>query len=245
MKAVILVAGQSVRMGKLTLNSHKTLLPVQDKPILDWMLNALQKNGINDVIFVCGFHKEQLISYVANKFPELNSEWIENPVYTETNTAYSFFLTKDSVLNDLAPTLLINGDVILDSRAIAATIASGNSNQLATRFDRVAEEEVKVRLDGDKRIIEIGKHIKPSEAAGESVGINLLSTDTLPRLFDTIEDRINNGNGRKEFYEHSFNDMIEKGEPYYTADVTALPVMEVDTPEDYEAMQHNIEKRLI
>jgi choline kinase len=245
MKALILVAGQSVRMGELTTETHKTLLPVGDRPILSWMLQALKSNGINRVLFTCGFHREILEKWIADHFPELEVSWIENPDYSSTNTAYSVWLAHEQALADDEDLLLINGDVVLDRRAIAATLAAQGQNVLATRFDRVAAEEVKVRLDENGVVTEIGKHIVPSEAAGESVGINRLSRPLLDLLFPTLEHRIQHGEGRREYYEHAFNELVSRGEIFRTADVTELPVIEIDTPEDYDAACTRFASRLV
>ncbi len=240
MKALILVAGKAVRMGDLTKDSHKTLLPVAGKATLSWMLDALVANDIDEVVFVCGYRKEIIKDFVNKNHSHMKVSWVENSIYSETNTAYSVFLAKDEVIKGDHDILLINGDVILDSRAIKATIEASGRNVLATRFDRVDEEEVKVRLNGNKMITEIGKHLSPSESAGESVGINRLSVEILPELFDTLQNRIENGAGRSEYYEHSFDELIQKGSEFFTADVTELPVMEMDTPEDYEAVKAKV-----
>lgn len=216
---------------------------MNDRPILNWMLHALEKNGIADVVFVAGFHQGMLRDYVRDNHPSIRATWVENPVFDQTNTAYSLWLARKQMLSG-GDMILINGDVVLDHRAIQTTLEAEGSNVLATRFDRCGAEEVKVRLDGDRRITEIGKHLAPGEAAGESVGINRISQELLPHLFDTIQERIDNGNGRKEFYEHAFNALIQDGIDFRTADVTKLPVMEVDTPEDYEDVTRTIASRL-
>ncbi len=244
MKALILVAGQSVRMGSITESVPKTLLEVGGRAILDRLVNALASSGIEEFIFVDGYLRQQIRSYFHESFPELKAVWVENDEYASSNTAYSVHLTREHLLQHPDDVLLLNGDVVLDERVIAATLASPGGTVLAARFDRVDEEEVKFRLDGSGRMIEIGKHINPQEAAGESLGINRLGADLLPKLFDTLERRIAEGDGRMEYYEHAFNELIQNGAAFYTADVTHLPVMEIDTPEDYEYVQQHIGKKL-
>ncbi len=245
MRAVILVAGASKRMGGITESTPKTLLKVGNRPILQWMLSALLHEQIQEVIFVCGYLKEQIQQFVHDQFPEIQTTWIENEVYAETNTAYSVWLTREVVLAKEEPILLLNGDVVFDYRAISATLSAGEGNVLATRLDRVAEEEVKVRLDSDRWILEIGKQIAPSSAAGESVGINRLSFQLLSELYPVLEQRIRYGKGAFEFYEVAFNAMIQNGTVFSIADVTPFPVMEVDTVEDYEEVEHAIAPCLI
>jgi len=209
------------------------------------MLDALQAEGIGEVCFVCGFLQQQLKDFVAREFPSLQSTWIENPEFATTNTAYSVFLTRDALLATGDSVLLINGDVVLDRRAIAATLAAEGESVLAVHFGAVAEEEVKLRLDGSGRVTEIGKHIPPDRAAGESVGINRLARELLPDLYRVLQERIETAGGAKEFYEAAFNQLVEEGAPFRTADVSGLPVMEVDTPEDYREVLSTISPLLL
>ncbi len=244
MKALILIAGKSARMGNMTEGIHKTLLDVGGRPILEWMLRSLIAGKIHDVIFICGYMKDLIRSWVEDNFPMLNTTWIENPEYATTNTAYSVWLAGEKVLAADVDILLINGDVVFDSRVIRTIIDAPGMNVLAVRFDRVAEEEVKVRLNERRQIIEIGKHIPPSEAAGESVGVNRLSRLHLPKLFEVLGERIENGEGAGEYYEAAFNQLVQEGMLFLTADVTDLPVMEVDTSEDYQEVLNTIFPRL-
>lgn len=245
MKALILLAGKARRMGKMTENLPKTLLNVNGKPILQWMIDSLLHEGIDDFIFVVGFLQDKLRTFISENYPDLNVTWITNELYGTTNTSYSVLLTREVVLSSGQPIILINGDVVLDRRVIHEVLLAPTATALAVRLDRVAEEEVKFRLNERKEIIEIGKHINPAEADGESVGINRLSADLLKKLYPILERRIKDEeHGAMEFYEASFNESIHKGEIYGIADVTRFPVMEIDTVSDYEEAKEVVKGRL-
>ncbi|MBZ0263266.1 phosphocholine cytidylyltransferase family protein [bacterium] len=245
MKALILLAGKARRMGKMTENLPKTLLKVNGKPILQWMIDSLLHEGVEDFIFVVGFLQDKLRNYISENYPDLKVTWITNELYGSTNTSYSVLLTRDVVLSSGEPILLINGDVVLDRRVIHEVLHAPHATSLAVRLDRVAEEEVKFRLNERKEIIEIGKHINPAKADGESVGINRLSVDLLQKLYPILERRIKDEeHGAMEFYEASFNESIHKGEVYGIADVTRFPVMEIDTVADYEEAKEAVRGKL-
>jgi choline kinase len=246
MNAVILVAGRSTRMGDLTSSVHKSLLEVAGKPVLSRILNALDNNAIRRIVFVGGSMQDQLQEYVKTHHGHLDVKWVTNPDYDKTNTAYSVWLT-DSTVGRNEDMLLINGDVVMDARAIARTLNGRGEHEhisvLATRFSGVSDEEVKVLVE-DKLVTEIGKHIDPEEAAGESVGINLIARQHLDVMYATLRIRIAQGEGRTEYYEHAFNQMVGERVPFRTADVTDLPVMEIDTPEDYSIVQEGVATQL-
>lgn len=54
MQAIILAAGRGTRMGELTKETPKPMLKINNKPILEYKLNALPEE-ITEVIFVIGY----------------------------------------------------------------------------------------------------------------------------------------------------------------------------------------------
>ena len=57
MKCLILAAGYATRLYPLTKNFPKPLLKVQDKSILDWLLEDINGTGIVDQYVVISNHK--------------------------------------------------------------------------------------------------------------------------------------------------------------------------------------------
>lgn len=62
-QAVILVGGEGTRLRPLTLYTPKSLVPILNVPFIYWMLQWLDKYGINDVILSLG--------YLSNEFNEI------------------------------------------------------------------------------------------------------------------------------------------------------------------------------
>ena len=48
--ALILTGGFATRLRPLTLTKPKALLPILDKPLLDWIIEGVKKASIKDVI---------------------------------------------------------------------------------------------------------------------------------------------------------------------------------------------------
>ena len=57
MKAIILVAGYATRLYPLTLNMPKALLPINKKPIIDYIVGEIDTVDAIDEIFVVSNHK--------------------------------------------------------------------------------------------------------------------------------------------------------------------------------------------
>ena len=54
-KAVILAGGKGTRMRPFTYEMPKPLIPVQDRPLVQYILDLLGKYNIRDVIFSIGY----------------------------------------------------------------------------------------------------------------------------------------------------------------------------------------------
>ncbi|MDD1687670.1 bifunctional sugar-1-phosphate nucleotidylyltransferase/acetyltransferase [Methanoregula sp.] len=64
MQAVILAAGEGRRVRPLTRSRPKAMIPVANRPIIEYVIEALVKNGIRDIIVVVGYRKEQVTRYL-------------------------------------------------------------------------------------------------------------------------------------------------------------------------------------
>ncbi|WP_151670378.1 N-acetylmuramate alpha-1-phosphate uridylyltransferase MurU [Nitrincola schmidtii] len=65
MKAMILAAGLGTRMRPLTLTTPKPLLPVADKPLIQWHIERLVNAGITDLVINHAWLGEQIEDYLG------------------------------------------------------------------------------------------------------------------------------------------------------------------------------------
>lgn len=63
MKAVILAAGEGTRLRPFTLTRPKAMIPIMDKPMLEYVISAVSGCDITDIILVVGYHKERVMDY--------------------------------------------------------------------------------------------------------------------------------------------------------------------------------------
>ena len=57
MKAILLVGGMGTRLRPRTLTQPKALLPVLNRPFLQYQLDLLKKAGVRDVLLAAGKNK--------------------------------------------------------------------------------------------------------------------------------------------------------------------------------------------
>ena len=66
MKAVILAAGKGTRMGDLTEETPKPMLPVEGRPILEHILTGLRESGIQEFCLITGWKAEVIESHFGD-----------------------------------------------------------------------------------------------------------------------------------------------------------------------------------
>lgn len=230
--AVILAAGVSSRLRPLTNDRPKSLLEVGGKSLLGRNLDALQRNGITRCVLVTGYLHSMIEEFVRAGNWKMEIEFVHNPVFENTNNNYSLWITRPAVLG--SGMLLLDADILYDSALLTRLLEAPFDDCLIMRRSHsLGHEEIKCELDTDGSIRRIGKQIEPSKAAGESVGIERFSASTAATLYDVLSRRhIHN-----EFYEASFQEMIDGGTRIYAVESGELACVEIDTPDDLAEAQ--------
>ena len=117
MKAVIMAAGDGVRMKPLTNTRPKVMLQVAGKPILHHLLLEIKKAGIKEVIIIVRYMKEQIIDYFKKNDLGMKISFVEQGSKNGTAEA---ILTAEKFINDTF--LAIAGDIITETATIKKVI---------------------------------------------------------------------------------------------------------------------------
>ncbi len=234
MQAVILAAGLAKRLRPLTDTTPKCLLDVKGKNLLHRTMENVISCGINDFVFVTGYRENMIKDYLKNNFSNVNIKILTNPDYENNNNSYSLWMTKDCIKDGF---ILLDSDILFDAGIISKLIADSHENAAAVNVTgKLDDEQIKVRVDGNGRILEISKVVDIKEAAGESIGIEKFSRSFAGEIFKILDRKILRENNVNEFYEKTFEEIIERNDPgnsIYCVDVSEYECMEIDTVEDY------------
>lgn len=234
MQAVILAAGVSRRLRPLTDYIPKCLLDVSGRNLLQRTLDNLAINKITDILIVTGYRENMIKEYVEKSVSGLNVTFITNPDYQHNNNSYSLWLSRNFVKEDF---ILLDSDILFDERIITKLIQSQYHNCLAVNADgELDKEQMKVVVDKDFRILQIGKEIEVDKSYGESIGIEKFSFDFSRMLFEILDRKITKENKVNEFYETTFQEIVDRHDPQYSiycVDISEYQCIEIDTIEDY------------
>jgi len=230
MRVVLLTAGRATRLQPLTDALPKCLLEIAGETIVGRAVRILAQHGIRRFTVVEGFLGDMVRARLRAAFPAEWFHFVRNDAYATTNNAYSLFLARDPCRE---PMLLCDGDVVFDPAVVARLLEDPRADRLAVRTrGGLGDEEMKVEIDGQGRIVAIGKDLAPARAAGEAVGLAVFSASLAGRLFAALERRLRRDGGSGEWYESSFLDLIREGAALHAVDLGAARCIEVDTLDD-------------
>jgi choline kinase len=195
-------------------------------------INNILKNGINDFVMVTGYRENMIKEFIGKKYPDLHVKYLSNPDYENNNNSYSLWMTKDYITGDC---ILLDSDILFDYRIISKLLDSDHNNCLAVNCShKLGDEEIKVIVDSTNKILHIGKDPDPLKSKGESIGIERFSKDFFKKLGEVLERKIVREHNVNEFYEVSFQELINKGNGIFAVDVSEYRSLEIDTPADLE-----------
>ena len=110
--AVILCGGKGTRLGELGKKFPKTLVKIQGKPILWYILNSLKKNKFNHFILPVGYRGRQIEEFIKkNKFKNCKIDIIKTGI--TTSIAQRIYKIKNFIISE--DFLILNGDAIFDA----------------------------------------------------------------------------------------------------------------------------------
>lgn len=117
MQAVILAAGEGMRMRPLTLTIPKPLIPIAGKPILDHIFEAFP-NEVDEAVLAVRYLGEQIREHCGGLFYGRRMRYAEG---SPRGTAYSFLATKPHLRPGRF--LFVYGDELPSPNDIAACLA--------------------------------------------------------------------------------------------------------------------------
>ncbi len=241
MRAILLAAGQATRLRPLTDNCPKCLLKVGSESILERAVRILGEHGITQFTVVDGFCGDMIRETLQNTFPTFDFRFVRNEDFSTTNNAWSLMLA-DCRIGE--PIFLLDSDILFEPGVITRLLAGTAANRLGLRTTgSVGEEEMKVSLDSDGRVINLTKEMPISEAAGESVGLEVFSGEFVTEMVAVLNRRMKKDGYINEYYEATFVELMQAGQDVRPVDLEDLLCMEIDTPEDLEAARQIFQNR--
>ena len=184
MKAIILAAGEGVRLQPITSTRPKHLIKVGGKAILEHCLNAVKTSGIDETLIVIHYMGDVIRQYFGDgkKFG-LKIEYVEQKAVLGTGNAVS--MVEPYVKDDF---LLVYGDLLFSAEAVKNVIDLHEKEKPAVTMAVVPVENPEdygiVELEDEKHVKRIVEKPKYEEAPSNLANAGMYAFST--EIFDKI-----------------------------------------------------------
>lgn len=190
-QAIILCAGKSTRTYPLTLTRPKALLPIANKPLLEYNLDSLDGH-VQEVVLIVGYRKEDIMEHFGRKYKNLKIRYVEQRELL--GTGHALLQAKEFITEKV---IVINGDDIYSPEDIKKMLQV-ECGILCKKVDDPSRFGV-VLTKGNKaeKIVE-----KPKEFIGNLANIGVY---TFPKNIAAILEKIK----KSPRQEYEITDAIE------------------------------------
>jgi len=181
-QAVILAAGEGQRLRPFTSSKSKVMLSIAGKPLLEYVIESLARNGIRDIILVVGYKRERIFDYFGDG-GHLGVEitYVSQP--NQLGTAHALKQTKDKIRGDF---LVLNGDQLISPATIGDFVKEPPQAVMVKAINGEDPRRYGVVSSSGRRLTSIEE--KPSIAKSNLINTGIYSFST--RVFDYIAEHL-------------------------------------------------------
>lgn len=112
MRAVVLVGGFGTRLRPLTLTTPKQMLPIVDRPMIEYVLAHLAEHGVDDAVLSLGYRPDAFVeAYPSGVCAGVRLHYAVEPEPLDTAGAIRFAATDAGISERF---VVVNGDVLTD-----------------------------------------------------------------------------------------------------------------------------------
>ena len=226
--ALLLAAGTGSRLFPLTKSSPKCLTLINDKSILERLVNNLKSQGFKRLVIVTGYKKECIKAFLGSRSGDLTIEYIHSPLYRSTNNIYSLWMARN-MMNE--PFVLFESDLVLNTSLLDEMVYP----------DKMAVAEMQPWLEGTTVSVNKKNQITQfqegttdtySDIRYKTVNIYSFSLPSWHAIVKRLDQYISDGSIHC-YYETVFSEMIDdKSLTFESVSFDHKPWYEIDTIQD-------------
>lgn len=179
-QAIILAAGEGQRLKPFTKLIPKVMIPIADKPIIQYAVEALAQNGIRRIVMIVGYRKEYVQDYFGSgKDFGVEIEYVIQR--QQLGTAHALKQAKDLADERF---LLVSGDNMIAPDTIAPLVNAKSNTMLIRTHDDISRYGAVIVKDGF--VIDVIE--KPEEKVSSLINTGTYVFDKT--IFDFIGDEV-------------------------------------------------------
>jgi len=240
MKALILSAGQGTRLLPLTAEQPKCALPLCGRTLLEWQIDALRHNGVDEIVVVAGYRAEAVRRLLDHRYGKNAVAMIHNPFFEVADNLASCWIAREALKGDL---LLINGDTLFEPGLVDRLLNPSPYPIVLARDHKphYDDDDMKLILAAD-RLLAIGKQLPIDQVNGESIGMIRFFPEGARLFRETIERLMFEPASLQQWYLSVIHEIATRTAQVGTRSIHGCRWVEVDYPLDLkhaEAMVEN------
>ena len=236
-QVIILAAGRSLRLSRLTQDRPKSLLVVAGEPILGHSLNILNRRGFNRLTLVVGYLREQFVERFGTRYENIDIEYVTNEDYADSEHGWSLYCARQSWARNESPVVFMDADNLYDPMMLDKVMGCGFDDVMLVDENLNVEdhdEELVIGRGGVVTGLRRGRIADFEDFAGGFVGINRFSSAFMGGLF-AFMDGFFERKGKMQKYERVFDALINQtGARMHYLKSRGLPWINVNHEADYE-----------
>ncbi|MBC5625923.1 NTP transferase domain-containing protein [Clostridium sp. NSJ-49] len=229
MRAILLAAGMGTRLRPLTLDTPKSLIEVNKKPLLERQVEFLKEKGINEIIVVTGYLNEKF-EYLKEKY---GVKLVYNDKYNVYNNVYTMYLVKDY----LADSYVIDADVYINRNFIDNNVIDST---YFTAYKKDVKNEWRLNFNDNKKVQSI------DIISGEGYilsGVSYWSVEDGKAIAEELEKVIEEGDFSDLYWDDIVKDNLDKLDVYVNI-IDEDDIFEIDNLEELESVKKIVERLL-
>jgi|TARA_X000001036_G_scaffold432825_1_gene469382 L-glutamine-phosphate cytidylyltransferase len=233
MKCIILAAGKGTRIPQITKKKPKCLITINKISILKRQINFLKRLGINDIIVVNGYKKNQInfknIKYITNKNFE-NNEQLESLFTANKELNSDLIITFADTIYDFS---VLKQLLLSRKKEIILGVDRNWKKRYKFRYDHPYSQADKVRINKKGEVKIIGKQMKLKDTNAEFLGILRLSKKGCQIFIKNFKILQKKMDTKKLQIHHFIQYLIKNDKKICTCNIEGQ-FMEIDTFNDYK-----------
>lgn len=239
MKVAMLAAGTGTRLAQGADALPKALLRFRGRSLLERHLRMLESFGLRDLTIATGYRAETIRAELSRlgAGPTVRTRF--NPSFRSSSLLSLWTLRE--VFRAGEPVLYMDADVLTDRRLLARLVESGEQDALLVdRAVDPGEDPLKVALKSD-RVVDFHKRLAATDhdRVVEWVGFMRFGRSSARMLADKLDEFVADDRTGVIYEEPIRAAMLACG-TFRVIDVSDLPWIEIDFPEDLERANERV-----